>query len=403
VKSIALVQAHAVNWDGTMDVSLRPMEGREAILWTLKAMAKVPGIEGVVLATTEDPDDDVYELLAEKAGVRLYRGSPFNVLERLQGAMDAVGAEAAVLAMGMHPFTDIDLAGKLLQMLLSDDLDLVQPPPNFPAPFSSLAFQRTTLTTLSRKLDAMEADGADVRGLRARPFVYIQDHPEAFRVKLVTDLPTYPEEELQRRRALAKQLYVEDYSVPDFKKGYAPASFFQVRYEFAFNLLPKPCSVLDIACGPGYGTYLAAQECGEAIGGDLDAALIQQNQERWADVKGLSFQHADALKLPFPGDRFDAVLSMETIEHVPDIQQYVSEMRRVLRPGGVFICSTPQSMEPFSRTPFTPSHMRELTAKDMRTYLSEFFEVEGLYGVLNGIIREQGEEGTSMIAVCRAG
>jgi SAM-dependent methyltransferase len=83
--------------------------------------------------------------------------------------------------------------------------------------------------------------------------------------------------------------------------------------------------------------------------------------------------------LPFEDGAFGLVLCAETIEHVRDVQLLLSEVRRVLRPGGVLALTTPANL-PLSRPadPLSP-HLRFFTKRSLRRILRELgFEVEWL-------------------------
>lgn len=142
------------------------------------------------------------------------------------------------------------------------------------------------------------------------------------------------------------------------------------RYRFARERVSG--RVLDVACGAGYGTALLG-----AVGLDLSAdALRRARRETGRLVRG------DALRLPFGGN-FDAVVSFETVEHVDDPERFVEECRRVLRPGGRLLISTPnrELWSPRSARPLTPAHVKEFSSREFVALLGGFRSVE-LFGQL---------------------
>ena len=76
-----------------------------------------------------------------------------------------------------------------------------------------------------------------------------------------------------------------------------------------------------------------------AVGDEHGLANKRANELSAAAGLGdqLSFQVADALEMPFPDESFDLVWSLESGEHMPDKEKFVSELTRVLRPGGLFL------------------------------------------------------------------
>ncbi len=95
--------------------------------------------------------------------------------------------------------------------------------------------------------------------------------------------------------------------------------------------------VLELGCGGGILTSsledrrwkLIAQDI---LQGPLSAALPH--------LERASLVRCDAVRLPFPENSFDAVLSSDFLEHVPDLRAVVAEAARVLRPGGLFLYET---------------------------------------------------------------
>jgi SAM-dependent methyltransferase len=89
--------------------------------------------------------------------------------------------------------------------------------------------------------------------------------------------------------------------------------------------------LLDLACGPGLVAG-AARRCGAVAKGlDFSSAMIGLARAAHPEI---NFEEGDAEALPFADGSFDAVVSNFGIHHVPDPVQAMSEVRRVLRPGG---------------------------------------------------------------------
>lgn len=95
--------------------------------------------------------------------------------------------------------------------------------------------------------------------------------------------------------------------------------------------------MLEIGCSAGYGTQLLAQYAREVTAVDIDAEAI----EHAASSSNITFLLVDGRELPFPDKFFDAVVSFEVIEHVKDPHRFLQEIKRVIKPGGIVILSTP--------------------------------------------------------------
>jgi SAM-dependent methyltransferase len=98
--------------------------------------------------------------------------------------------------------------------------------------------------------------------------------------------------------------------------------------------------VLEIGAGSGAmaARLLAQYPALTMVATDYDARMIARARARLAPFAGrATVQQADAAKLPFDDDRFDAVLSFAMLHHVGDWEGAVREALRVLRPGGRFV------------------------------------------------------------------
>jgi SAM-dependent methyltransferase len=101
--------------------------------------------------------------------------------------------------------------------------------------------------------------------------------------------------------------------------------------------LPHAEHALDLGCGDGRLT--AALRAGTVTAADVSEVALRRAAER---LPGVEIAHVEPdAPLPFVDGEFDLVLCAETIEHVRDVQLFLSEIRRVLRPGGGLAITTP--------------------------------------------------------------
>ena len=140
--------------------------------------------------------------------------------------------------------------------------------------------------------------------------------------------------------------------------------------------------ILDVACGTGYGSaYLLEKGAREVVGLDKSVSAIHYAKEQYDDKK-LSFVRGDAIALPFTHEYFDVIVSFETIEHLKDHTRFLSECKRVLKNGGLFICSTPNKRisSPHTEKPANRFHVREFYPEEFLSLLGEYFIDIRLYG-----------------------
>lgn len=102
-------------------------------------------------------------------------------------------------------------------------------------------------------------------------------------------------------------------------------------------------TVLDAACGEGYGSSLMASVAGEVTGLDIDGETVERARENYKDRKNLRFLQGSIASIPLEDESVDAVVSFETIEHVPELLQFqfLGEIGRVLKKDGILVMSTP--------------------------------------------------------------
>jgi SAM-dependent methyltransferase len=132
---------------------------------------------------------------------------------------------------------------------------------------------------------------------------------------------------------------------------------------------------LDVGCGDG--RLSAALDVRDLTVADVSRVALERARARLPEAVVVELDPDG----PFPlGDAgFDLVLCAETLEHVRDVQLLLSEIRRVLRPGGTLALTTPAS-PPLMRPPDPLSpHLRMLTRRSLRRLLEELgFEVVSL-------------------------
>jgi glycosyltransferase involved in cell wall biosynthesis/GT2 family glycosyltransferase/SAM-dependent methyltransferase len=150
------------------------------------------------------------------------------------------------------------------------------------------------------------------------------------------------------------------------------------RYFFARTLC-RGLDVLDIASGEGYGSALLAQVAHSVVGIDVSAEAVLHAQKAYQGP-GLQFMQGDARRIGLEDASVDVVVSFETIEHFYEHDAFLAEVQRVLRPGGLFIVSSPERdvYSPADRSP-NPYHVRELTHSEFSLLLARSFRHVTMY------------------------
>ena len=151
------------------------------------------------------------------------------------------------------------------------------------------------------------------------------------------------------------------------------------RYAVACELASGKL-VLDIACGEGYGTAMLAEVAQHVIGVDNSDPVIAHATNKYQRAN-LEFKIGNCAKIPIPDGSLDLVVSFETIEHHGQHDEMLMEIKRVLKPAGLLLVSSPNkneySVAPNSSNPF---HVKELNRSEFECLLGRFYKRVAIYG-----------------------
>ena len=188
MEAIAIIQANHTDLLG---------DDRDPAHYCIEALRKSRHIERIVIAAPDLPENGALRKAAESWGVDCHLGSEFDVTRRIIDAAESAGAvDGTVLARVLlnRFFLDIDLVDRMIELLATTRSDFVTLPYDFNINFGADVM---TLECLRR------ADGALATtdmSMRFRPWLFIEEHPELFRVSCLEDVPTYPGEMLEQIR-----------------------------------------------------------------------------------------------------------------------------------------------------------------------------------------------------------
>lgn len=160
----------------------------------------------------------------------------------------------------------------------------------------------------------------------------------------------------------------------DEASGYneVEASIHIARYSVAAEFC-RGKRILDIACGEGYGSWLMRKWGGtEVVGVDVSEKAINSAKANF-EGDGILFFQGAAESLTFLDNTFDLIVSLETMEHIPDVRKYLEELKRVLKTDGMIILSCPNDWWYYpTENEKNPFHLKKYT-------LEEFLDLTGCY------------------------
>jgi 2-polyprenyl-3-methyl-5-hydroxy-6-metoxy-1,4-benzoquinol methylase len=164
-------------------------------------------------------------------------------------------------------------------------------------------------------------------------------------------------------------------------RGHTPADF-ALRRDFLLAAVQRGEHVLDVGCGEGHFAAALAAAGATVLAVDVAEEPLRRLREQHPGVEARLVPAEDAW--PLSDASFDAVWAGEVIEHVADTAGWLSEVRRVLRPGGRLLVSTPATSRPMlvwlavSRRAFAArmnplgDHLRFYSAATLSGLLAKF-------------------------------
>ncbi len=136
--------------------------------------------------------------------------------------------------------------------------------------------------------------------------------------------------------------------------------------------------VLEAGSGEGYGAGLLAEVAASVTALELDPTAAAHASRTYPEVP---LVRANLSSLPFGPSSFDAIAHFQTFEHLWDQGGFVAECARVLRPGGILLLTTPNTLTFPKGNPF---HTRELTMPELVELLEPHFSVTHQWGLRHG-------------------
>ena len=159
-------------------------------------------------------------------------------------------------------------------------------------------------------------------------------------------------------------------------------SFVFARHHFAYEYAKRYVSgksVVDIGCGTGYGCSLLAQDALRVVGIDRDASAIAYCLQHYS-ARNVTFMCADANALP-ADETFDVSISFQMIEHLQDPRHFLDGMKRVTRPGGTVLITTPNSKIAPGQIPDNPFHISEMSFDEFSHVIGDNFANHQILGI----------------------
>lgn len=381
-KIVFVVQTSATSWHGSPDMSMRLVKRKTVLWWVLRKITTTwPQFPVFVVVPQRDKPSKLGTIVKSVHGknVSLVFGSNDDVLSRIIHATKKLSNhDYIVRVLGLHYFFDTRIAQALINHVFRDGCDWAKPADDFEIQLTSEVVKVEAL----RKLDIFLRDKKtpDEIAIRVSPVHFITSVFRKTQGHTIEKLPLPSDKEKKAMRKISQDIYGVDRTsiVPTkLQRSGAQLTF---HYELAQKYIPKGSTILDIASGDGFGAKMLAKKASLVVAADVDRVILNDGQKD-SRQKNVLYIAADAQALPFADSSFDAVVSMETIEHVQaDI--FLGELKRVCKKNGVLILSTPQNRN--GNYPINPFHNHEYSLEEIQKLVSRYFTLTKVIGIKTG-------------------
>lgn len=375
-----LVQASSLSWSGGRDRCMSALDGKPLVLRSLERARRLFPSVPIRVVAPEFDRGGLDGLASSVEGCHVGYSFDDKPLKRMIAAIHDLSDDALILRIdGLHCYFQADVIHALIATAETESLDLVKSPDNFPPPLTGEAWRVGALRHIDGMLSRLRNEEAAPHFVHPKFFAMRKD--SGLRTRIV-EPPEVSNNTLSDIRTGLARAFDEDH-IEVTRKSIGAGDQISFHYVLARRYLKPSDRVLDVASGKGFGGNMLADVASSVICADLDPSKLEEGRKFFLR-DNLAFACEDVTAMSFSDDSFDVVVSMETIEHMENVDLYLGELRRVLKPGGRAILSTPQNC--IGHIPLTPAHIREFSLEQLRSDCVRHFDVEKIIGLKAGTV-----------------
>lgn len=160
-------------------------------------------------------------------------------------------------------------------------------------------------------------------------------------------------------------------------------SFVYERHKFTYFFATQYVEnkqVLDVGCGTGYGCKILAEKAYFVYGIDYNFDALKYCREFFS-APNICYSQMDSNCLSFGKSSFDVEVTFQVIEHMSDVNAFLRELKRVVKPGGYIIISTPNRPKPLRSKSVNPFHENEMDFEDFQDLMETHFTIFQVFNV----------------------
>jgi len=359
---------------------MRPLDGKPLIVRTLERARECFPLVPIRIAAPQFDRGGLDIVAASIDNCRVDYMFDDNPLKRMVAATRDLRGDDTVLRLdGQHCFFQENIIGGLLYAVQGDELDLAKSPDDYPPPLTGEVWRVSALRHIEHMLGTWPKNAAAPHNVHPK---FLAMRSAAGLTTRIVEPPPVSDDQLTHIRAELGRAFDHDH-IEVTKKSIAAGDQISFHYVLAKRHLSPGEHVLDVASGKGVGGSLLADTASSVVCADLDEGKLEEGRKLFPRAN-LAFSREDVMNLSFPDASFDVVVSMETIEHMDDVDGYLAELRRVLKPLGKAVLSTPQNR--MGHIPLTPAHVHEFSLDELRYCCRRHFKIEKVIGLKAGTI-----------------
>ena len=311
----------------------------------------------------------------------VFFGSEDDVALRILQAMDRYPDETIIARFMLRAFwIDRDFVAKTIKQLAESEADFALYPSNVNYTFGCDAFTLSALRKAYLEIESLPSKSSNRASYLFSPWSFFEGRSE-FRPTIVKWAETYRPakvKSLRHRYSMALGSGENSHG----SSALRPAA----RYLWAQTQLAGSKRVLDFSSGTGGGTQYLSSFCEEIIGLEPDPAYVLSARELYPNP---TFLQGDSSLLSLMPQKFDAIVSLHTLEHVDDDMGTLLDLRKSLSDSGRLIIEVPLLLEIPLGEPLLPFHDREYAVQDFLELLRRAgFRVIEAFGVSRNAYRE---------------
>lgn len=334
----------------------------EADDYSIGAILRSKLFDTIVLAVPKGGGDTTpLKNLAERHKIKYFEGEPNNIAKRFREVLNIWPADIVCRFQLRASWVDIQLVKRSVDIILKG-FDYADYDYSVNYAMGCDSFSISAFLKMERILSGMNQDDPLTATFQFSPWACMQN-PAVFRVGVVQAPEKYSE---ARALAIRRRL--------DFLIGHkqnmigSPVDKPALRYIKTASLLDKNWNVAEISSGTGGGAAYLSQYCKTLTAYEINPTYVEYAKCNYSNYPVI-YALGGSETLNQLNDFFDCVISLHTLEHVPDDYIFLTHINQSMRRQGCLILEVPRLMERPMGMPLWPFHEREYLPHDVRRLL----------------------------------